>query len=566
MNEQPELIYENAIQQTTPADSESQFCRTLRSQFPFMWKICLIYGVCYVLLAYQNLNGIGSGIFAGVNAAFLLLIVKRLKEHPEKNPESFTIAITPLSIFYLVSAVLISFGNCITDNSFFLFFNHVGSFLLFSIGCIKLFYNDRQWDFGKYTAILFSFWIQVLVVLPVPFQDYNFFRKKSKKKLSLTTRYIIIGILAGFPILLVTTLLLASADKIFSSLLVNMFHFENTLGWIFEKLPENIILLPCGFIIYTLLLYLVIASLCKAEFKTDTKKPAQFGTAIAVTIFVMIDIVYLLFSCIQFLFLFAGLPAQFDYAQYARQGFFELLFVSLINFFLVLFCNKHFAKNTALKITMTVTCFCTFVMIVSSAYRMLMYIDVYHLTFLRVFVLWFLCMLSLFMIGSTISIYNENWNSFRYCLFVLTCFYTGFALSNIDTHIARYNVKQYEQNLLAYTNGTSSDAPRLYHYLPDGYENSMAYADALAGLYTSYYDRIHDSDYNGSGAKTGSAEMIENYFSIENFFYNYNFYGDYGLDEISDIYDKEQASNIFLWKHYNFMEANCYHKCKMMGK
>lgn len=566
MNEQTELINKNTMQQTPPVHNEAPFCPALRSQFPFMWKICLIYGLCYVLLAYQNLNGIGSGIFAGVSAAFLLLLAKRLQEHSAEESEKFSITITPLSIFYFVAAVLISFGNCITDNGFFLFFNHVGSFLLFSIGCIKLFYSDKQWDFGKYTVILFFFWIQVLAVLPVPFQDYNFFRKQSKKKLSPTTRYIIIGILAGLPILFITTLLLASADRIFSDLIVNLFHFEDVFDLFFKKLPENIVLLPCGFIIYTLLLYLVLASLCKAGFKTEIKKPAQFGTAIAVTIFVMIDIVYVLFSGIQFLFLFAGLPAQYDYAQYARQGFFELLFVALINFFLVLFCNKHFAKNTALKVTMTVTCFCTFVMIVSSAYRMLMYVDAYHLTFLRVFVLWFLCMLSLFMIGSTISIYKESWNSFRYCLFVLTCFYTVFALSNVDTHIARYNVKQFEQDLLAYTNGTSSDIPRLYNYLPDNYEASMAYADALAGLYTSYRSQIHDSDYDGTGENTSNTAMIENYFSINNFFYDYNYWGNYDLDETISIYDKEQPSNIFLWKHYNFIEADCYEKCKMIKK
>ncbi|MCI8508958.1 MAG: DUF4173 domain-containing protein [Lachnospiraceae bacterium] len=44
------------------------------------------------------------------------------------------------------------------------------------------------------------------------------------------------------------------------------------------------------------------------------------------------------------------------------------------------------------------------------------------------------------MAGSIISIYKEHWNSFRYCLFVLICFYTVFTLSDAYGMIAKYNV------------------------------------------------------------------------------------------------------------------------------
>lgn len=520
------------------------------NNFSFLWKLCLPYGICYLLFAYQNPDGIGSGIFAAISAIFLLVITRRLKKQPAEEDKSLSITISAESIFYFIAAVLISFGNCLTDNGFFLFFNHVGSFLLFSIACIKLFYNDKKWDFGKYTAILFSYWIQVLKAIPVPFQDLSEHRKNSSKKMSSTTLYIIIGIVVGIPILFITTLLLASADQVFSDMLEHIFNFDSISKWLTENLPEHIVLLPCSFIVYTLLLYLVISALCKGNLKEEIKEPASFGTPIAVTIFVMIDIVYVIFSGIQFLVLFAGVPiAQFEYAEYAREGFFELLFVALINFFLVLFCNKHFAKNTALKAVMTITCLCTFIMIASSAYRMQMYIHAYHLTFLRLFVLWFLLLLFFFMVGSTVSIYKESWNSFRYCLFVLTCFYTVFALSNADGFIARYNVAQYEKALTEGTTGYLS----LSHYLPRSYRYSKAYAAALSDLEKNYTVSLSERD----------RELIKTYLSVEKHFYEYDYdISDYVIQKDAEIYDKELDSSIFSWKHFNFIENACYQKCR----
>lgn len=552
------------VNQIPQKKKEAPVCKTLRGQFPFLWKLCLTYGVCYLLFAYRNIDGIGSGIFAGISAVFLLWIAKRLKDQREKTDEKLLISISSEAVFYFVAAVLISFGNCLTDNRFFLFFNHIGSVLLFSIACIKLFYNDRKWDFGKYTNLLFSYWIQILEVVPVPFQDFHFYHKSSKKKISPNTRSVLIGILTGLPVLFITTLLLASADQIFSDLIGRVFDFEKLFHWLFENLPQNIIRLPFSFCFYTLLLYLVIAALCKGGLKEQVTEPSKFGTAIAVTVFGMIDVVYLLFSGIQILFLFAGLPSGKEYAEYARQGFFELLFVALINFILVLFCNKHFEKNTILKVTMTITCLCTFVMIISSAYRMYMYIDVYHLTFLRVFVLWFLLMLSFFMAGSTVSVYKEDWNSFRYCLPIVTVFYLVFALSGVDQRIAEYNVAQFKNALQENLRQSQNDTviPLLDNYLPNGYESSKAYAVVLYHLKKDY----------GNALGEENMELIDEYLQVSEHFYEYDYYnldedGEYEfvLEKYAAIYDKEQSESLFLWKHYNFVESTCYQKCKVSG-
>lgn len=533
-NEISSPVISNIPQENT----EVPYCKTLRNQFPFLWKICLVYGICYLLFSYRVFDGIGSGIFATISSIFILMIAFRLKQKTTKD-ESISIHFTLESIFYFISAALISFGNCLTDNRFFLLFNHIGSFLLFTIACLKLFYSDKQWDFGKYTGILFTYWIEILEVIPVPFRDFHAYHKKTEAKSSELFRYVLLGIVIGSPILIITTLLLCSADPIMSDIL----NITNLIEWMVNHFIENIFFIPCCFVLFTLLPYLIFAALCKKALPEEMKEPKQHKSIIATTIFFMIDIVYVLFSGIQFLFLFIGLPiAHHEYAEYAREGFFELLFVALINFFLVLICNKYFSKSAPLKITMTITCLCTFVMIISSAYRMIQYIDVYHLTFLRVFVLWFLAMLTFFMTGTLISIYRKNWNTFRYCLFVLTCFYTCFALSNVDYVIAKYNVHQF---VCAWE---EEYQPFLYEYLPTGYENSKAYAPVFADLKETYSDRLSSTE----------KEMIDNYFN------DYKRYQNYCLEnpdtnvEYMTLYSDKPFTSLLSWKHFNFAENKCY--------
>lgn len=518
----------------------------LRKHFPTLWKICLLYGICYLLFAYRNADGIGSGIFAFLSSILLLVVANLLQKDTEASEASIHVHITKASIFYYTAAVLLSIANCLTSSYFFIFFNHVGSFLLFCIATIQLFYDDKSWNFSKYTTVLFTFWIDILEVIPVPFKDFRATRTtREHKKMSPTTTYILIGIICGLPILLITTMLLASADQIFSGLVGNIFNFE----WLFDTdwiatIFKHCMTLPVGFIFYTLLIYLVFAALCKNAIPVTTGTPKQFATTIAITIFTMVDIVYILFCVIQVLFLFAELPTDYDYAEYARQGFFELLFVALINFVLVLFCNKHFKRNIALKIVMTITCVCTYIMMLSSAYRMLLYIDAYLLTFLRIFVLWFLAMLAFLMAGSMISIYKETWNSFRYCLFIVTIFYSTFAFCNVDANIAKYNVSAFETVLTQ----NPETQPNLDDYLPSDYTISKSYAKELAHLKKNYHDILNDTNQ----------EALDFYLSMKQHFYYYSFDGDFELAPHTKLYESKRHASIFAYKHYNFAEAICY--------
>ena len=114
---------------------------------------------------------------------------------------------------------------------------------------------------------------------------------------------------------------------------------------------------------------------------------------------------------------------------------------------IVLICLYLFRKNIVLKVVLTVLCGCTFIMILSSALRMLMYINRYNLTLLRILVLWALAVIFLLMMGVTVFIYKNSFPLFPYGMAVVTIFYICLSFAHPDYWIARYNL---DQDHLAY--------------------------------------------------------------------------------------------------------------------
>lgn len=104
------------------------------------------------------------------------------------------------------------------------------------------------------------------------------------------------------------------------------------------------------------------------------------------------------------------LPSGYTYARYAREGFFQLLFVCILNVIIVLLGSGLFRKINIKCILILIT-LCTYIMIASSAYRMGLYVSEYGLTATRLCVFWALGVIALFMLGVILSICKP---AFRY--------------------------------------------------------------------------------------------------------------------------------------------------------
>ena len=130
--------------------------------------------------------------------------------------------------------------------------------------------------------------------------------------------------------------------------------------------------------------------------------------------------------------LFSGkmtLPEGYTYAEYAHEGFYQLLAVCVLNIVMVSICQAFFKNSKVLKALLTIIAACTYIMIASSAYRMIMYVRVYHLTFLRLFVLWFLAVLCFWLSFLIISMYVRSFPVFKACMVAITIAFIAFIFS-----------------------------------------------------------------------------------------------------------------------------------------
>ena len=389
----------------------------------------VIYALFYTFCLYKNASGITYPFFTGGTLFCFFLSLKKLGISAKKD-----------SVFYVIAILLLGISTFCTDAGNIISMNKAGIFVLFFVLMIHNFYEDSQWNFSKYVKSIFQTIFGSIGVIGRPISDFGLFmkaRKTEKESKKSYGQYIFIGILISIPLLFVVMMLLCSADMVFASIVDDIF---SSL-----QIPQNSFSI-CWTVLFSFFAsYCIIAYLVKRTMKEEVIDKRTGEPVLAITVTSILSVIYLLFCAVQIIYLFTGsmeLPIGYSYAAYAREGFFQLLFICFLNLCIVLICLGRFKKHKALTAIMTIISLCTYIMIASSALRMLMYIKSYDLTFLRIFVLWSLAVIFFLMSGVLINIYKERFPLFKYCMVVVTVFYIALSFSRPDYFIARYNISQ----------------------------------------------------------------------------------------------------------------------------
>ena len=142
------------------------------------------------------------------------------------------------------------------------------------------------------------------------------------------------------------------------------------------------------------------------------------------------------------------LPEGLTYAQYAREGFFQLCIVSVFNAVLLIvlqtFMRRTPGERGLLRRTYAgIISLFTLILIATALSKMILYIDAYGMTRSRVLATWMILLLAVAFILSLIHVFCKKFplaiGIFITCaLFLLILF-----LPNIDGMIADYNVDAY---------------------------------------------------------------------------------------------------------------------------
>lgn len=404
---------------------EKPLHRKIRQDFRYFGGLSVIYGLIFTFCLYKNLHGITFPICVAATIAFAILFMKRIDFKLQKQ-----------SVPYIVGMVLLGISTAYTSSFFFHFFNTVGIVLLFSVFMIHQFYNDHTWNLPGYMKRILILFGTTIESIPYPFRHGSSYLSGDKSKKNRTLTAVFIGGAVAVGMLCVILPLLMKSDMMFSKI----------FGQILKHINFGTIMgVSITFLIGAVLCYAFFAALCKYNFPEGRARTIQYyNPVIGITFTGIISVIYVLYCLVQIIYLFAGLkmglPQGVTYAEYARGGFWELLFVSIINFIMVLLCMYLFYENVILKIVLTIISGCTFIMILSAAYRMILYIGVYHLTFLRILVLWFLVVLTLIMAGTIISMYKKSFPLFRYIMIVVSVLYIMLAFMRPDVVAIRYNI------------------------------------------------------------------------------------------------------------------------------
>lgn len=481
---------------------ETEYIKKMKEDYIYFFVISLIFGISFAFCTYKNLVGLASSLFVIITILCFKFVLKKFEVKLKKS-----------SYFYIITSVLLSFITVYSDSYIIHFFNYISIVFLLIIMMIQQFYDDKNWSFYKYIDSICYVGISSLCCMLYPI-EHGINKYKSKKNTTGKFKYVMIGLMIAFPLIFVISFLLLQADDVFQNLIREVIIKIFALDTIFIMS----LMIIFGFFAF----YCFISGLVLENISENKKEKNKQEPIIAITFTSILTVIYILFCCIQIIFLFSGisLPKGETYSSYARKGFFELLIVSIINFFIIIICNSYFRESKVLKVILTIISICNFIMIASSAYRMILYISEYNLTFLRILVLWFLIVLALLMIGAIIYIYKPKFCLFRYIMFVTISLYIIFGTVKPDYIIADYNLRNSEicsVGDIRYLMNLSLDATPAIKNIE---ESKIVEVDKVSQMYSKYfnniyekYDNINIRTYNFSVAK--ARDLAKEYLKYE---------------------------------------------------
>lgn len=266
-------------------------------------------------------------------------------------------------------------------------------------------------------------------------------------------RAVVLGMALTLPLAVVAVILLLQADGYFA--------------FVVERLAEELSRI-FGNAVVRMLLGLVAApflfSLCHTLRYGKRREDGKSVTlslvdSLALTIVLgVMDLLYGFFLAVQSAALFGGAAylervAGLSYAEYARSGFFQLVFVAILNLILVLTATQLSGPEgrawKVVRLLCTAMIAMSGVILFSAAYRMTLYVRVYGLSFKRFLTYWGMVMLGIFFLAAALKVWKKDFSFFKVLLTVSIVGWLILNVCNVDRIVATYNVALYQRQKIA---------------------------------------------------------------------------------------------------------------------
>lgn len=400
--------------------------------------IAIVLGFIYNLFFHSRSYGISYPLFTIlVILVFLYFFRKKIEK------------IKPIGLFLLAITFILSLNFAFHSNIILNSLNIIAAPLLLTASFIIIRYDGIEWSSIRFVFSVFE------RIIPLSFENLfkpilfakNSSKKRERGKLNPQTKSILIGLLVSIPLLIVILPLLSSADSVFGYYTANFYT-------VFTKINiGNTLWNVIRIVIVSLYLFGFFWSFRYSNAR-DTAPSKLNGTLepiTVLTVFIIINLVYLLFTVVQFSYLYGGmtaLPNGFTYAEYARRGFFELILVTIINFTLLIASTLFTKKESALKGTLnaayTLLVLFTFNMLFSAHFKMSLYESAFGYTYLRIFVHFFLLLLFILFVIVLAGIWINKIPVAKLSIIAALLMYLFINFVNVDSIIVNKNIERYD--------------------------------------------------------------------------------------------------------------------------
>lgn len=333
-------------------------------------------------------------------------------------------------------------------------------------------------------------------------------KEKSSNERYATIRKVVLGLVISLPLVIVLIMLLSSADAVFGHYIgeiPRMIFSNDPMEFLTRLTLAAIIALYMFGYLYEMMIQKKVEVQVNTEAQSNVKetKPVSIDAIIALTVLCAVNVIYIIFVAIQFSYLFGGaqalLPAGYTYAEYARQGFFELVMVTIINLTILVagikFVNKEsLGLYKIIKLLLFMLIGCTLVMLISAYTRMGLYEEVYGYTYLRVLVHGFMVYLFALFLASIYKLLKDRVSLLKWFAIISIIAFTAINYVNVDAIIASQNIKRYQQtgNIdVYYFANLSYDA--VEYMLPLLQDKNQANANIIEGILYDKRERLQRS-------------------------------------------------------------------------
>ena len=278
------------------------------------------------------------------------------------------------------------------------------------------------------------------------------------------------GILYALPLLFVFSMLMANADLLFERFFNSFWQFSKQ--YLLEGIGRTALL------IFTTILFTGIYLIIDRKNQSNLEpfkeaRSKKIGFIEGIVALTLTNLLFSIFTVIQIIFLVGGeqqiSSLNISYSVYAREGFWQMIWIGITAFILSLVSGKIMMRETKkqhyiYKANVFLMSVMMLVIMVSAFYRLWLYEQSYGFTILRFYSHTFIVYLAiLFIILSIKIIQEQNNNKFVFKIFVTSLLtFMLWNISNPHSFIATMNLKRHQESArkldVSYLKRLSDDA------------------------------------------------------------------------------------------------------------